>query len=474
MFKPGSIYRKFINDEFYNERHADFRNWYFNHFSKDDLEKIKNDFYDQLNETQKCITFTDWFFEYFLKNLKSEVNVLKERIFETSKGEKISSFFPPNRSNIILGENAEASAFAGLHKVDKELITLKDLNNIIRSQNFTNLFLIRLGDQYQALEEDIISLKSLFENHIFNQKKIFETFSIPIIKEEPMVQPPIKIEGFKSEDNTDEFIRILEQKIKNMNLGVLSKDITYSSSEDEVNNLEKMFSNLNISKEDSINPVYSQRSVDKHYYKRPSPQDLLYEENDNFQNSYSGKQIYEWNIDGLTEKQILDLIHKMIMYSTICKQQGNTDSMIASFIVVGFIGQLRGWWDHYLTDEQKTSILNHKKEIKREDGSSSSTGEEDAVYTLCLAILKNFVGSNIPVAEKITTLLQNLKCPSLTHFRWYKDTFLTRVMQLRHPNDVHWKSKFIDGLPSLFAEKVRNSLRIQNDGININYENKIF
>jgi hypothetical protein len=44
-------------------------------------------------------------------------------------------------------------------------------------------------------------------------------------------------------------------------------------------------------------------------------------------------------------------------------------------------------------------------------------------------------------------------------------------MQLRHPNDVHWKSKFIDGLPSLFAEKVRNSLRIQNDGININYEN---
>jgi hypothetical protein len=343
MFKPGSIYRKFINDEFYSERHADFRNWYFNHFSKDDLEKIKNDFYDQLNETQKCITFTDWFFEYFLKTLKSEVNVLKERIFETSKGEKISSFFPPNRSNIILGENAEASAFAGLHKVDKELITLKDLNNIIRSQNFTNLFLIRLGDQYQALEEDIISLKSLFENHIFNQKKNFETFSIPIIKEEPMVQPPIKIEGFKLEDNTDEFIRILEQKIKNMNLGVLSKDITYSSSEDEVNNLEKMFSNLNISKEDSINPVYSQRSVDKHYYKRPSPQDLLYEENDNFQNSYSGKQIYEWNIDGLTEKQILDLIHKMIMYSTVCKQQGNTDSMIASFIVVGFIGQLRGW-----------------------------------------------------------------------------------------------------------------------------------
>ncbi|MCH97278.1 hypothetical protein A2U01_0018271, partial [Trifolium medium] len=34
---------------------------------------------------------------------------------------------------------------------------------------------------------------------------------------------------------------------------------------------------------------------------------------------------------------------------------------------------------------------------------------------------------------------------------------------------MHWKSKFVDGLPHLFAEKVRQSLRTNNDGININY-----
>jgi hypothetical protein len=98
-----------------------------------------------------------------------------------------------------------------------------------------------------------------------------------------------------------------------------------------------------------------------------------------------------------------------------------------------------------------------------------NTEEEDAVYTLCLAILHHFVGSNVPIAEKLNTLLQNLRCPSLTHFRWYKDTFLSRVFQLKNPNADHWKSKFVDGLPYLFAERIRQSLRNKNDGININY-----
>ena len=95
----------------------------------------------------------------------------------------------------------------------------------------------------------------------------------------------------------------------------------------------------------------------------------------------------------------------MIMYSTVCKQHGNFDKDIASFISTGFVGQLRGWWDHYLTDNQKKDILNHKKIVKSEVpgiGTSgiATTGEEDAVYTLCLSILQHFVGTNIPIGEK--------------------------------------------------------------------------
>ncbi|XP_050912612.1 uncharacterized protein LOC127127466 [Lathyrus oleraceus] len=284
------------------------------------------------------------------------------------------------------------------------------------------------------------------------------------------------------ETNGEEFVRILEQKLKGLNITVMShEDYSEDNNDNHIDQLSDMFANLDISNieinnNNSINPVYSPRPIEKYYYKRPSPQDLLFEESEPFQNSYSGKAIYEWNVDGLNDKQIIDTIHRMIMYSTVCKQHGNSDSSIASFITTGFVGQLRGWWDHYLTESQKLEILNHKKIVKNEPRTSTSTvvamtttGEEDAVYTLCLSILQHFVGTNVPIGEKIQTLLQNLRCPSLTHFRWYKDTFLSRVYQLNNPNSLHWKAKFIDGLPHFFSEKIRQSLRQKNDGININY-----
>ncbi|MCI29175.1 hypothetical protein A2U01_0050384, partial [Trifolium medium] len=79
------------------------------------------------------------------------------------------------------------------------------------------------------------------------------------------------------------------------------------------------------------------------------------------------------------------------MYSSVCKQQGNTDHGIATFITAGFIGQIKGWWDFYLTEEQRNEILTHKK-ITEASSSNPVTAmaveEQDAVYTLCLTILR--------------------------------------------------------------------------------------
>lgn len=52
----------------------------------------------------------------------------------------------------------------------------------------------------------------------------------------------------------------------------------------------------------------------------------------------------------------------------------------------------------------------------------------------------------------------NLRCPSLTHFRWYKDVFLSRIFLRPDSNHVLWKERFIAGLPSLFAKKVKSRL----------------
>uniref|UniRef100_A0A7N0TRA8 Uncharacterized protein n=1 Tax=Kalanchoe fedtschenkoi TaxID=63787 RepID=A0A7N0TRA8_KALFE len=149
------------------------------------------------------------------------------------------------------------------------------------------------------------------------------------------------------------------------------------------------------------------------------------------------------------------------MYSTISKTAGNTDLNIAKMITAGFTGQLKGWWDNYLTPQNKDEILST---VKQEGGRMI----ENAVYTLVINIIEHFTGRISDNNENIRTLLQNLRCKTLTNFRWYKDAFLNRVMELPECNSSHWKSKFIDGLPYLFAERVRKALK--KDMIAIPYE----
>ena len=74
-----------------------------------------------------------------------------------------------------------------------------------------------------------------------------------------------------------------------------------------------------------------------------------------------------------------------------------------------------------------------------------------AVYTLVLTILEHFNGRFSNQNETIRTLLNGLKCKHSGYFRWYKDTFISRVMELPESKYEYWKNKFIDGLPPLFA-----------------------
>ncbi|XVF07353.1 hypothetical protein REPUB_Repub06bG0130900 [Reevesia pubescens] len=64
--------------------------------------------------------------------------------------------------------------------------------------------------------------------------------------------------------------------------------------------------------------------------------------------------------------------------------------------------------------------------------------------------------------ERNNELLLNLKCKTMTNFQWYKDMFLTRVMQRKVCSNTFWKEKFITGLPHLFAEKVREKSKSIN------------
>ncbi|WMV29779.1 hypothetical protein MTR67_023164 [Solanum verrucosum] len=97
-------------------------------------------------------------------------------------------------------------------------------------------------------------------------------------------------------------------------------------------------------------------------FQRNTPQDVLIEERDWNQTntSYSGSEIYEWNLDGLTDMQLRIMVHRMLMYATICKSVNNTDRTICKMIIAGFTGQLRGWWDNYMPSDARAAVINAK------------------------------------------------------------------------------------------------------------------
>jgi hypothetical protein len=66
--------------------------------------------------------------------------------------------------------------------------------------------------------------------------------------------------------------------------------------------------------------------------------------------------------------------------------------------------------------------------------------------------------------------LNNLRCPTMSDYNWYQNVFHSRVMLKIDCQKPYWKEKFIDGLPSLFAHKVKDELINLNTGM-IDYEN---
>ncbi|PWA42367.1 reverse transcriptase domain, Zinc finger, CCHC-type, Aspartic peptidase domain protein [Artemisia annua] len=57
----------------------------------------------------------------------------------------------------------------------------------------------------------------------------------------------------------------------------------------------------------------------------------------------------------------------MTMASNAYKVNNNTELQIVKILISGFTGSLKGWWDSYVTPEEKEIILNAKKtHIKKE------------------------------------------------------------------------------------------------------------
>ena len=100
---------------------------------------------------------------------------------------------------------------------------------------------------------------------------------------------------------------------------------------------------------------------------------------------------------------------------------------------------------------------------------SIGRGILDGVNTLIYTILKHFVGTPSNISSQIFDYLNNLRCPTMFDYRQYQDVFISRVILRKDCYKPYWKEKLIDGLPLIFAHKVKQELIGKNDSID--YDN---
>ncbi|XP_043812193.1 uncharacterized protein LOC110608268 isoform X3 [Manihot esculenta] len=126
---------------------------------------------------------------------------------------------------------------------------------------------------------------------------------------------------------------------------------TSSSEDDTINNP------LEASDSDQENNI-PVNTIGRNYDRRPDDLKIL----DRKQKQYNAKNIYEWNIDDMSEIEIIQITKEMVIVGNIYKQRvGVTEREAAENIILGFTGELRTWWDKLLSNEIKTNILTARR-----------------------------------------------------------------------------------------------------------------
>ncbi|KAK2976061.1 hypothetical protein RJ640_024789 [Escallonia rubra] len=515
VIEDFQIDHKKLNDEFYAKHNRTNRAWYRISFSTEQRAQYKELFFQTLKAYKTYFPFFGWFYSYCLDNNieipeymnpQKQINVFKRITREWyiwPTHEKQESIHPPFNKFAMKGDmNSNFLAAPLKHIVDTSTsnhlnsVTAGEIQSLAEQSNYTNIILSTIGEQTTRIEDTIFQVKDVvsdfyskmqppkgISDNIFGTPPSFNlaSSSSSVVRniEQPLIKPSIDLDSrFKlnSEEPSGEFLKELMSKLgqiktpkekypkvetsqsspKHINM---IGDIG-SESEIEPDKLEKQFITA-IGATNSRPPL-------RNYYTRPTPVDMQLEEK-NFSNpsSFNGSSIYEWNLDGMTDYQVITLLQHMLMAANSARNRnlGESEAVIARYLIAGFTGQLRGWWDFYLTPTDQNNILNS---IKIEpNGNPILINEQplsDAVTTLVTAITKHFIGNASTVLERGRELLINLRCPTLTHFRWYKDVFLSKLYQRSDAQQDFWKERFIVGLPNLFSERVRTRIRNKHNG----------
>ena len=493
-----------------NPQFDNFRTQFRRIYTLEHRKEVSSKYITWMRENQKVISFPEWYNTIFFPGKENP-------LIATFKLDKVTEDLSLKETEVLVNDKVlPVLGMTNVEETDTSLSAKRDYL-IIKQNNFTNVSLKLLHSKVSTMDDQIkriVKGKGKDDRSSLPQSIL----PLPVISGNPKplqsqvipatIKPPVKFTTEPYKIGSNEMVNHLIERLDKLkisenhsSLGMVGvKDL--QPSVDDLDSLEDIsledhgLSNVPLenksledyglcnepsSSKDSallkehsstdiplVGKVYFPNKTYKHtnnptsrtYYPRPTPVDMLYEETEQRQqNAYDSNAIYDWNIDGASDHIIRQTLHQMLMFATVCKARGNSDQACAELITAGFSGSLKGWWDNYLTASQKQSIL---QSVKIEEG--HSTQQPDAVYTLVQNIYHHYIGNASWIHNNSDTLLMNLRCPTLSHFRWYKDVFFTRVVQRPDANAIRWKEQFLNGLPPLFANKIKERIRNRHNG----------
>ncbi|KAG5571192.1 hypothetical protein H5410_060958 [Solanum commersonii] len=136
-FSPGSLARKYIQNEFASDKWSQFKTWFFDTYSKEDLHNISQEFYETCALHNHIMFFVSWFITTYLPLF---IKVF-ERSYKDESGNIIKAIYLP-QAPFILPNNTGITftAFQKFIENDVATISINEINNLISQNKYLGLY----------------------------------------------------------------------------------------------------------------------------------------------------------------------------------------------------------------------------------------------------------------------------------------------------------------------------------------------
>ncbi|KAH1197657.1 hypothetical protein GmHk_18G051390 [Glycine max] len=375
LFDEFDIDKETHRKDFYSPENEPQRTWFFQHFKGIKRKQIQEKFYKFVERVKINIPFFDWFHAYTIKKNMDypwqagiigdpTTNVITN--WKIKDGELIQSELPPT--------------------TQYQLPKVKGNNDKrVMATPFKTKDVLR---------------ESISKEKVFTKLKDHEASTSQVPIEKPLFKP------FKVSEKAKHKFKELRKQKSPRDLLKTIPEIPHPSEESSKLRTRQTSKLINVTDKDREKT--SEQASEEGLI--PTTPDLLLEERgkSNFK-SFSANNIYEWNINAQIEYNIMNTLQHMTMVATAYQTSHDCPKeTIVDILVAGF----SGWWDNYLTNDEKSRIYSTiKKDLNAKfitnDGNERIS---DAVNTLIFTIAQHFIGDPSLWKDRSVELLSNLKC----------------------------------------------------------------